>query len=108
MKNDVVVVDCCKFMIICHECCWVYVGDDNSCIDVDKCVVVKLLCFYHFFESGLKLEKFDFDEFEWINGIVMIIRIIRIFIFDQRFWVRNRLGENRIFISKAVLSTFVK
>jgi len=34
-------------------------------LDVDKCVVVvKLLCFYHFCENGLKIEKFDFDELE--------------------------------------------
>jgi len=34
----------------------------------DKCVVVvKLLCFGDFCKNGSKLEKFDFDEFEWIN-----------------------------------------
>jgi len=22
-----------EFMIICHDCCWVYVVDDNSCIE---------------------------------------------------------------------------
>ena len=54
-----------EFMIICHECCWVCGGDDNSCIGIDKSVVVvKLLCFCHFCENGLKVEKFDFNEFE--------------------------------------------
>ena len=34
-------------------------------LGVDKCVVVvKLLCFYHFCENGLKMEMFDFDEFD--------------------------------------------
>jgi len=36
----------------------------------DKCVVVvKLLCFC---ENGLKVEKFEFDEFEWINEVIMM------------------------------------
>jgi len=53
-----------EFMIICYECCWVYYGDDNSCIlGVGKCVVVV---------NGLKVERFDFDEFECINEVVMI------------------------------------
>jgi hypothetical protein len=31
----------------------------------DKCVVVvELLCFYDFCENELKMEMFDFDEFE--------------------------------------------
>jgi hypothetical protein len=34
-------------------------------LGVDKCVVVvKLLCFYDFCENGLKVEGFDFNEFE--------------------------------------------
>jgi hypothetical protein len=34
-------------------------------LGVDTCVVeVKLLCFYDFCENRLKMEKFDFDEFE--------------------------------------------
>jgi len=41
-------------------------------LGVDKCVVVvKLWCFYDFRENRLKVEKFDFDEFESINEVVM-------------------------------------
>jgi len=38
----------------------------------DKCVVVVKLCFYDICENGLEVEKFDFEEFEWINGVVMM------------------------------------
>jgi len=31
-----------------------------------------------------------------------------IFVFNQYVLVRNGLGENRVFVSKVVLSTFVK
>jgi hypothetical protein len=34
-------------------------------LGVDKCVVVvKLWCFCDFCKNGLKIKKFDFDEFE--------------------------------------------
>ena len=33
-------------------------------------VVLKLLCFHDFYENGLKMEKFDFDEFKWIDDVV--------------------------------------
>jgi len=42
-------------------------------LDDDKCVVlVKLLCFDDFCENGLKVDKFDFDEFEWFNEVIML------------------------------------
>ena len=53
-------------------------------LGVDKyVVVVKLLCFYHFCENGLKTEKFDFDEFEWIDeNLLEWIRMIRIYVLN--------------------------
>jgi len=37
-------------------------------------VLVWLSCcvFGDFYKNGSKLEKFDFDEFKWINGVVMM------------------------------------
>jgi len=38
-----------------------------------KCVVVgKLLCFYDFCENGSTMEKFDFDELERIDNVVVL------------------------------------
>jgi hypothetical protein len=59
-----------EIMIICYECCWVMLMIIIHALGVDKCVVVvKLWCFYDFCEIGLKLEKFDFDEFEWSDEV---------------------------------------
>jgi len=39
----------------------------------DKCVVVvKFLCFYDFCENGSRVEKFDFDELERIDDVVVL------------------------------------
>jgi len=62
-----------EIMILWYECYWVMLVMIIYVLDVDKCViVVKLLCFYDFCENGLKMKKFYFDEFEWINGVVMM------------------------------------
>jgi len=42
---------------------------------------VLLWCFYDFCENGLKVEKFNFDEFEWFNGVVMMNLIEKNFCF---------------------------
>lgn len=62
-----------EITIIWHECCWVVLMMIIHALGVDKCVLgVKLLCFWNFCENRLKLEKFDLDEFEWINGVVVM------------------------------------
>lgn len=38
---------------------------------VIKCLV-ELLCCGDFRENWLKEEKYDFDDFEWIHGVVMM------------------------------------
>jgi len=36
-------------------------------------LLVKLLCFGDFFcENGSKEEKYDFDDFEWYHGFIMM------------------------------------
>jgi len=39
---------------------------------VRNVILVTLLCFGDFGENGSKEEKYDFDDFEWIHGVVMM------------------------------------
>jgi len=57
-----------EIMIIWYECCCDVLVMIIYALGVGNyVVVVKLLCFYHFYENQL---KFDFDEFEWNDEVV--------------------------------------
>jgi len=36
----------------------------------ESIVVIELWWFYNFCENGLIMKKFDFDDFEWVKGVV--------------------------------------
>jgi len=62
-----------EIMIIWYECCWVIFVMIIHALGVDKyVVVVELWYFCDFYKNGLKMEKFDFDEFEWIHDEVVL------------------------------------
>jgi len=70
MKNDLSLI-VGEFMIIWYECCWLVLVMIIHALDVDKyVVVVKLWWFYDFCENWLNMEKFEFDEFKWIDEVV--------------------------------------
>jgi len=62
-----------EFMIYSYDCCCVYVLVENPWNWLwEMWCLVKLLCFRDFCENGSKEEKNNFDDFEWIHGVVMM------------------------------------
>jgi len=62
------------------------------------CVLINvLLWFYNFCENGLKLEKFDFDEFEQINGVVVMNKIEENLCFWLLCFSEESFEKNRVF-----------
>lgn len=79
-------------------------------LGIDKCVVVvNLWYFCDFCKNGLKMEKFDFDEFEWSDEVVVLSVDSLNFCFE--LWVLGvgLFGTKFGFLSeKVVLNVFDK
>ncbi len=43
-----------------------------NCVMINVLFWLSCCVFGDFYKNGSKLEKFDFDEFKWINGVVML------------------------------------
>jgi len=81
-----------EFMIMWYECCWIVLVMISH-------VLLLLSCgdLINFVKMGWKWGSLILMSVIELMRFLEWIRLVRIYVFDQRFWGRNQLEENRVF-----------